>query len=213
MALCCIGGVCVPYSAFLPVLALCLKWILTKFVQAGIVPQTWLERAGLDKVIGNVSTTKSTSCCQENKTCCDAKTMDIASQPVAQMPHMQDADEWCALWKENSTRNDNADATTTTTTTTTLVAKMTASWCRPCKEIQPHFGKLASHYSKTLTSTKFCTVDVDGCDQVAAKFNVAMMPTFLVLRRTSNGVIEVVDRYAGSDAAQLTNFLAQHLQS
>lgn len=85
----------------------------------------------------------------------------------------------------------------------TVVAKFTATWCRPCKAIQPTYELLASDYE----STAFCTIDVDELDEVAASLQVAMMPTFCIFRAGT------VERYAGSSEAQLRAFLADNLKA
>ena len=209
MALCCNGGVCIPYTALLPLLALGLKWLLTQCVRAGLIPQDWLDRWGLQAYIDKQAA--ADGCCNTNSSskdkknsCCDdsstkngcAAAVGVSHLPEAKMPHIYDTNAWDALWQQNNNK--------------IVIVKMTAAWCRPCKLIQPHYAKLATHYSNA--AAQFCTLDVDECDDLAAQFNVAMMPTFLILQR-SNAEVQVVDRYAGSDAGQLSNFVAQHLSS
>jgi hypothetical protein len=36
--LCCIGGVCVPYTAVVPILLLALKWLAQKLANYGLLP-------------------------------------------------------------------------------------------------------------------------------------------------------------------------------
>ena len=85
-----------------------------------------------------------------------------------------------------------------------VVVKFTATWCRPCKAIQPTYALLASDYG----TAAFCSIDVDELDEVAASLQVAMMPTFCVFQGGA-----VVERYAGSSEDQLRAFLAKHLQA
>ena len=189
MALCCIGGVCVPYTAVLPLVALALKWMLGQLVAAGLMPRAWLDKLGV-----SIPTTASTS-----TDCCAAATTVVVDDD---MPHVTDAAAWEALWKNHSNQ-------------TVVVAKMTAQWCKPCQHIQPTFAQYAATYhDKDKDDNKkkhvtFCTVDVDGCDTVAAAYHVSMMPTFLILQGDDR---VVVDRYAGSHAGELTAFLAKHLK-
>ena len=207
MALCCIGGVCVPYSAILPLLALCLKWVVTKLVQMGVIPSQWVPKS----LVG--ATTSQSTCC-DTASCCTTETKgqqdtEASSHGAAvDMPHITSPEEWQELCK-----NTNNAATTL------IVAKMTATWCRPCQQVQPHFARLAAQYQQPSAGCSFCTVDVDGCDDLASQFNVAMMPTFLVLRQEKDNnddqkaswKHEEMGRYSGSDVAQLSCFLAKHL--
>jgi thioredoxin-like negative regulator of GroEL len=55
-------------------------------------------------------------------------------------------------------------------------------------------------------------VDVDDVDSVAAEYGVAILPTVLVVQRaTSAGAAVVVERYTGSNEAQLQAFVQAHL--
>ncbi len=56
-----------------------------------------------------------------------------------------------------------------------------ATWCGPCKRIAPAFEELAKKFSNVT----FLKVDVDDSDDIAAKFNVNSLPTFVFLK---NGV-------------------------
>lgn len=60
--LCCIGGVCVPYTAVLPLLVLGLKWIATKLAQMGVLPKAIADLLQVDNTTNNACATK-TSCC------------------------------------------------------------------------------------------------------------------------------------------------------
>mmetsp|Transcript_18649 Transcript_18649/g.24018 ORF Transcript_18649/g.24018 Transcript_18649/m.24018 type:complete len:247 (+) Transcript_18649:184-924(+) len=61
MTLCCIGGVCVPYSAVIPLLVLGLKFVLEKMVQLGLIPQ-WMQDKVHAIMGGKTSTTTTKSC-------------------------------------------------------------------------------------------------------------------------------------------------------
>nr|XP_048314818.1 thioredoxin-like [Myodes glareolus] len=49
-----------------------------------------------------------------------------------------------------------------------------ATWCGPCKMIKPFFHSL----SEKDSSVVFLEIDVDDCQDVAAKCEVKCMPTF-----------------------------------
>jgi hypothetical protein len=50
--LCCFGGVCVPYTAVVPILILALKWVATKLAQMGLLPKVLQQFLNLPKADG-----------------------------------------------------------------------------------------------------------------------------------------------------------------
>lgn len=188
MALCCIGGVCVPYSAILPLLALGLKWVVEKLVAAGLLP-TWMT-----KQLARFTSVRSPPVADGASACCAVSTAPAASSSACTgakagvVTEMESPEAWQQFLAANKT----------------VVVKFTATWCRPCKAIQPTYALLASDYG----TAAFCSIDVDELDEVAASLQVAMMPTFCVFQGGA-----VVERYAGSSEDQLRAFLAKHLQA
>ena len=148
MSLCCIGGVCVPYSAVLPIFLLCLRWLLAKAVALGIVPQS-----AIDKFFPQSSKYAPVEDDCSSKPCCTGAGVVKA---------IESEDAFRDILKEPQ-----------------VIVKFTASWCKPCKEVQPEVAALAQKYKK---SASFCTVDVDDLDEISQEYNVAMMPTFLVFK-------------------------------
>ena len=203
MPICCIGGVCVPWE-ILPLLALCLKFVVDKLAQAGLLPEAWAKKLGVH-VAGVTCANKGSDCCKDAGDCCNDAgdccndagdccndgSCDVPDTEPAEMPHITDEKDWEDLLKKNAKGF--------------VVAKMTASWCRPCKAVQPAFGRLAGKYADAAA---FCTVDVDECDEVASSFNVSMMPTFVIVNVADRTVLE---RFAGSDERQLAGFLSENL--
>ncbi|KAK7058440.1 mitochondrial thioredoxin [Paramarasmius palmivorus] len=53
-----------------------------------------------------------------------------------------------------------------------------ATWCGPCHAIAPTFESLAKQY----TSVNFLKCDVDAARDVAGKYSVSAMPTFIFLK-------------------------------
>ncbi len=51
-----------------------------------------------------------------------------------------------------------------------------APWCGPCKMIAPVIDELAGEYSGKM---KFVKVNVDDCQQAAAKYGIMSIPTLV----------------------------------
>ncbi|KAF2871418.1 thioredoxin-like protein [Massariosphaeria phaeospora] len=100
---------------------------------------------------------------------------------------------------------NNIVAVTSAAHFNTLLAQSTytivdfyADWCGPCKTIAPVFAGLADKEAKP-GRVQFCKVDVDSQQEVARKYSVSAMPTFLVLKSGS-----VVDTIRGANPSALT---------
>lgn len=59
-----------------------------------------------------------------------------------------------------------------------VIAYFTAKWCGPCRLISPYVSQLSNEYSDVV----FCKIDVDSCDDIASKYKVRSMPTFMSFR-------------------------------
>ena len=53
-----------------------------------------------------------------------------------------------------------------------------AEWCGPCKSMHPIFSRLAKKYH----NVKFGRVNVDNNQDIAMKFGVQSIPTFIMFR-------------------------------
>jgi thioredoxin 1 len=60
-----------------------------------------------------------------------------------------------------------------------VLVDFSASWCGPCKKIEPIVREIAGDYDGRLKVVK---VDVDRAPQTAAKFAVLSVPTLLFFR-------------------------------
>ena len=60
-----------------------------------------------------------------------------------------------------------------------VLVDFSATWCGPCKKIEPIVREIAGEYDGRLKVVK---VDVDRAPQTAAKFAVLSVPTLLFFR-------------------------------
>ncbi|BGP46496.1 hypothetical protein JCM10450v2_002341 [Rhodotorula kratochvilovae] len=74
-----------------------------------------------------------------------------------------------------------------------------ATWCGPCKAIAPVYQRLATQFGGRV---QFLKVDVDAVPDVAQRFQVSAMPTFVVLKGANK-----VDAMKGANPAGLTQLL------
>jgi thioredoxin 1 len=54
----------------------------------------------------------------------------------------------------------------------------TADWCHPCKKTKP----IVEELNRELADTKFQIIDVDLEGELARKFEVKSIPTFIVVK-------------------------------
>lgn len=59
------------------------------------------------------------------------------------------------------------------------VVEFGATWCRPCRKLQPELNKLAGWMPKQLAVIQ---VDTDHCPAVAADHRIASLPTLILYR-------------------------------
>jgi len=86
---------------------------------------------------------------------------------------------------------------------TLIVIDFHATWCGPCKVIGPKFVQLAEAKGDKLVALK---VDVDDADDIAAKYNIQAMPTFIFIKNGAQ-----VDEMKGANEGQLTQKIEQHI--
>mmetsp|Transcript_20984 Transcript_20984/g.42327 ORF Transcript_20984/g.42327 Transcript_20984/m.42327 type:complete len:194 (-) Transcript_20984:457-1038(-) len=186
MAAICIGGVCVPYTAVLPLLALALKWLAAKLATFGLLPKSAARKLGLDL---------GTSPSRVKK---EATPSEPASSPEPVPAGSSSAE--VAVREIDTIEDWEEELSSSGSTSRPLVAKFTADWCKPCKAIDPFFCELATKYN-----ARFVRIDVDELDELAAKSGVAMMPTFVVFAgREKKGSL------SGANEDKLERMIREH---
>ncbi|KAF9486440.1 thioredoxin-domain-containing protein [Pholiota conissans] len=76
-----------------------------------------------------------------------------------------------------------------------------ATWCGPCHAIAPTFEALSRQYK----NVNFLKCDVDAAADVAQKYSVSAMPTFVFLRGSTK-----IDQVRGADRSALESTLRRH---
>lgn len=82
----------------------------------------------------------------------------------------------------------NFDSQITQSTTPTVV-DFWATWCGPCRAMGPMIEEL----SNEMTEVTFAKVNVDEAQELAMRFNVLSIPTFVVMKGGSE-----VGRFSGA---------------
>jgi thioredoxin len=79
-----------------------------------------------------------------------------------------------------------------------------ATWCGPCRMVAPHLEALASELEGKIRIAK---LDVDSNQQIASRFNVSSIPTFILFK---DG--QVADRMLGAmPKAAIEGFVNRNL--
>jgi thioredoxin 1 len=70
-----------------------------------------------------------------------------------------------------------------------LLVDFWAEWCGPCKSMHPIFTRMAKKYKRI----RFARVNVDKAQDIAMKYGVQSIPTFIMFKNS-----EVVNRMVGA---------------
>jgi thioredoxin 1 len=181
MAICCIGGVCIPETAVFPILFIILKWLYEKIDSWGVLPvsiQKWL--------IGNRGKQGTSNMINQ----CDrgVSRAPAPSQSSKDVCVIGSTKEFESLVERNET----------------ISIKFTATWCKPCRAIKEVYHELASTYA-----AHFLEIDVDELDDIAMRYNVKLLPTFLIL----HGVQANPEVLTGSSEETIRSFYESHLHT
>ena len=79
-----------------------------------------------------------------------------------------------------------------------VVVDFSATWCGPCKKLEPIVTELAADFGDKVKVVK---VDVDQAPQAAARFSVLSVPTVLVMKdgAVKDQVVGLVSKQALTD--------------
>ncbi|KAH9612809.1 hypothetical protein KSS87_007312 [Heliosperma pusillum] len=82
-----------------------------------------------------------------------------------------------------------------------VVIYFTATWCGPCKYMEPSIKELAAKYS----DVEIAKIDVDELFNVSRDFGVQTMPTFLFIKRGKQ-----IDKVVGANKDDLQRKIEKH---
>ncbi|KAK7368139.1 hypothetical protein VNO80_10161 [Phaseolus coccineus] len=83
-----------------------------------------------------------------------------------------------------------------------MVIDFTATWCGPCKQMDPVIQDFAAKY----TNVEFIKIDVDELMGVSEEFQVQAMPTFILMKKG-----KVIDKVLGAKNEKLQKLIEKHL--
>ncbi|KAK2636296.1 hypothetical protein Ddye_031088 [Dipteronia dyeriana] len=82
-----------------------------------------------------------------------------------------------------------------------LVIDFTATWCGPCKSMEPVIKEFVVKY----TEVEFIKIDVDKFTEIAKQFGIDAMPTFILVKKGKE-----VDRLVGAKKDDLQKKIEKH---
>ncbi|KAL7456087.1 hypothetical protein ACHAXS_000376, partial [Conticribra weissflogii] len=193
MTACCLFGVCIPYTAIVPLCLISIQWVASKLAAFGLLPEFVVKKIGIQngksaQSAEEVIAATTGGCCPSGR-CNSTATTDTDStsdciddndvnggngmDKAASVETVDSIEKWDRVFSAYSKSPSSI-----------LIVKFTAEWCKPCHAIQPTYLSLASKYSSSKRRIKFITLDVDGdeCDSISSQYRVAMMPTFVLIK-------------------------------
>ena len=203
----CCFGICIPYSALLPLLLVLLRPIWD-FICSVLGIENHLDKkkggaecsGGVCELKGGAKATEGEGEGKGEVECCGglaaAAEVDenLHSAPVVAAPMRAIPEEPFDLnaqiaWKDLLASSFKKP----------LFVRFTASWCKPCKAIEPQFLELGSSRRGSAT---FVSIDVDEFPDHMTEYSVIGIPHFLVIR---DGTVK--GSYRGSDGGEMKAFV------
>ncbi|KAI9170095.1 hypothetical protein LWI28_022504 [Acer negundo] len=106
-----------------------------------------------------------------------------------QILEFQSKDQWKAHFEASKETNK------------LLVIDFTATWCGPCKSMEPAIKEFVAKY----TEVEFIKIDVDKFKEIAKQFGIEAMPTFILVKKGKE-----VDRLVGAKKDDLQKKIEKH---
>ncbi|CAN4094724.1 unnamed protein product [Withania somnifera] len=82
-----------------------------------------------------------------------------------------------------------------------VVIDFTATWCGPCRYMDPVINDFAAKY----TDVEFIKIDVDELVDISQEYEVQAMPTFVLIKKG-----KAVDKIVGADKDGLQKKIEKH---
>lgn len=79
----------------------------------------------------------------------------------------------------------------------TVLIKFGATWCGPCKQIQPYFEEQVEQNEDELHAF---TADVDECEDLATEMSVEKLPSFVIAVKMGE-TLEKIKTFIGGNEA------------
>ena len=182
----CCFGICIPISMLWPILLLAIKPVYNYLAKVF----NWTP-------IGE--TTKSTDGLCTGDTCCIPSNNNNNDDNKEEDNNNNNEEE---LSNNYIIFNDSHSLDEICHKSTHNYLKFTATWCRPCKEIEPVFHDLSAKYKKS----SFISIDVDEFEDVAAKYTVMALPLFVVVDKHT----KQIDKLMGKDKEKLIKLIEKY---
>jgi len=147
----------------------------------------------MGKEIPEETISKKGTCCESNCTSSGRRGKRGKSEMIAPPKLVEDVDKFRSVLQNHEI----------------VVVKFTASWCGPCKSIEPFFVSMYQKcYERMKEKVFFVKVDVDDLDEIAQENKISMMPTFIVFQKGKN-----IASMSGSNEGDLESFLQKNVLS
>lgn len=87
-----------------------------------------------------------------------------------------------------------------------IVVKWGATWCKPCKQIMPHYEMLsnAAEYKDYIT---FLEIDINECEEMADAFDTKEIPAFHFIYGGK------MSQIVGANPDMLSKFIEYHFSN
>ena len=85
-----------------------------------------------------------------------------------------------------------------------LVVDFWASWCAPCKMMEPHFKTTTAQLEPRL---RFAKLNTEQAQQTAARYGIRSIPTVAIFK----GGREIARQAGAMDSRTLTSWIESHL--